>query len=741
MEKPIEKPIIDNGLSAFITGNLAGEYKGMNFPYTVPGQRKATALALTFWKYLRGLNASDVQKRREEIFSLMKTETQLMSSPLIKVVAMIETLPASVWRQLLWKENIDFVSFEALLRRLDSKQTAAIVDNYAKLFGHWDNEENAHSPQIPPVFKKGLRNRLKVFFGRVTTKKLLREKYDYVKRHQSKGAWAFNLLGLDFGFSLYPKGENNDVKITNQNFTRFLSIKEHINDFIVNQESGKYWWLYRTARSNFAFWPKKKIELKSHICPGFWATFLTHLIFWIVSPLGFVSTVIWAIQSNGSYIALLPLILSLPMILWIVVAFCRLFIKGIEKLPKKLQIIPQVIGIAFIIGILMFFAGFLIYSAGCLIYFLAPILGSLLSVLLSLTIVFYSFFFFTCVVPSSPLFDYKDIPKFVRFLLHFTLVAVAVILFDKYLAAAVIAGIVTLAKGLWDWYTNDLLLSNWIILLLLFTAGFAYFYGLFVTDEKRFVRHQKLFSWMIKGFLTISVIIFGIIFLESGTFELLTDSLLPGAFLAFILLLLGSAIIMIDQANLDNIEDRSKTADFIFRAYDNLGGFASKSYISRIMKSKWLWTLEESCRLEVADKIIETSFYLFPHEPKERLAFIDMMASEDETPPIYAIWESSRLIRDFAYSYKELWSIVNMMVKDKRFEEAQAIIYSQRSLWERKKTKIANILANIALPFVAIWFGLVWLWTKLRQFSWTLKDIWSLFNERCPYVSRPKLLD
>ncbi|MFA5163171.1 MAG: hypothetical protein WC441_01435 [Patescibacteria group bacterium] len=737
----MKKVIIhDEGLKTFVARNLVGEYKKTTFPYQVPNQRKTIAMALTFWRYLRKLNYSDVQKRREKITSLMKTENELMVHPLIKIVAMIETLPDSVWRKLLWEENIDLDSFEACLRRLDDKQVAAITDNYANLFGHWDMEEHPHSPQLPPVCKKGLRNRLKVFFGIITSKKLLQEPYQREKRYQSKGAWAFNLLGLDFGFSLYPKGENNDSKIINKSFTRFLSIKEHINDFVVNQEDGKYWWLYRTARSNYAFWPNKEIKLKSHVCPGFWVTFLTHLAFWVISPLGLISAILWMVQSQGSYVALFPLIASLPLIAWIIIAGCRLIVKGIEMLPKKLQIIPQTIGIIALAALVLLVIGVIIYGIGIVIHALAPIVGSILAVMLTLTFCFYIGFFFVAIAGDSG-HNYSDTPKTIRFLLHFSLIAAAVVIFDKYLAAAAIAGIIAFAQGIWDWYTSDLLLSNWFLLMLLFTAGFAFFYRLFMTDEKRFVRHEKLFFWMIKGFLAISAIIFGIILLQSGTFTILTDNLLAGVSLAAVLLLLGLALIMGDQSNQENIENRDKIANLIFKANDDLGLFASKSYISRLMKSKWFWTIDDQYRWEIADKIIETSFSLFPSKPKERLAFIDTMASTDVYPPVDTIWKVREKIYEFASNNKEIWAIVDLMIEGKKFEVAASIIHSQRSAWERKKSQMARILANIALPFVVIWFGLVWLWTKIHRFFWMLKNIILLFNKMCPFTYKPKLLN
>lgn len=715
--------IFDKSLRKFMDNNLTREHEMMSSPDEIG------ALALTFWKYLRQMDSSDVQERRRRILSLIANELEIMPHQMVKLVAMIESLPTSVWRQLLWKENIDFVSFESFLRRLNSQQKEAIIKNYTRLF-------DSSSPQLPPVLKKGLRNRLKILFGKVSVKKLYQEEYNYEQRHQSKGAWAFNLLGLDFGFSLYPKGENDDTKISNQSFTRFLSIKEHINDFIVNQEYGKYWWLYRKARSNYAFSPNKNVQLKSHICPGFWATLFTHLVFWVLSPIGFISTGIWLANQSG-YIGLMPLILSLPMILWLFVAFIRLLIKGVDKMPKKLRIIPKVIGVTILAAVILFASGVVIIFLGEITGFMVPIIGLLLSVMLVLTLIFY-IIWFCAVIANDSRHSYSDVPKIIRFGLHVSLAATAIVLFDKYLADLIIAAIISFATGLWDWYTSNLFLSNGFILMLVLTTGLSYFLYLFLNNEERFVRHQKLLLWIIKSFFALSLIVFAYLFFQNGVVGLLSDSLLPGLALAVILMLIGGSLVIIGQANPDTIEDRSKIADIIFRVHYDISGLVSKRYINRILKSEWLWKMEESERWNIANDIIDLSFVLFA-SGKKRLALIDFLVIKGSAQLVDMIVQSRDDIRDFAYR-NETMAIIELMQAGKTFTEAQLEIRQKRSAQLRFKAKLEAFLRMIARPFVLTGRGIAWLFKMIRRFFWTLQDIWSLFNERCPYVSRPKML-
>ena len=303
------------------------------FDYKKESDREEINEALAVWRFLLQLFLRLKNSTENEI-ELLEIKRSWIKEMLIdggynkknkhfRTVGIIESLPTTVWRKLLWRENIDFSSLESCLRRLNSQQKKALEDNYSDLL----------EAKIPRVMKKSWGDRLKIFLGVINTKKIMEEGYDHKKRNMSKSSWAFNLLGLDFGFSLYPKGENNDEMITNKKFTRFLSVKEHIDDFVVNTEDGKYFQAYKSARSNYVLRPKKKVELSAHVCPGFWYTLVIHFIFWIISPIAITVSMV-AIASNGlSWGSVLPAVPGALMILWIIFATVKILFKVFIQKP------------------------------------------------------------------------------------------------------------------------------------------------------------------------------------------------------------------------------------------------------------------------------------------------------------------------------------------------------------------------------------------------------------------------
>jgi len=304
----------------FLEANKETTSAALEYDYKSNGALKsAIAEGLVFWKFVVRRVGNDYtysdrldwNKRREILSPFTKNP-----NPFIKLIAVLESLPTSVWREILWEANIDFMSFESFLRRVDKQQERLIYDCFDDLYV---------KKCVPRVFRWFKRRRQETGL-----KSLLWEKFDSGERYQSKGSWSYNLLGLDFGFNAYPKGIADDNKIVEVSPLRFLSTKNHADDFIVNTEFGKYWWLYQKARSNYVLFPNKKVELKTHICPGFWFTFLVHGFFWLLSPALFLWTVEMAL-SDFSY-WLIPLgILGAVTPLWIISAFLKFAAVSLTK--------------------------------------------------------------------------------------------------------------------------------------------------------------------------------------------------------------------------------------------------------------------------------------------------------------------------------------------------------------------------------------------------------------------------
>lgn len=228
--------------------------------------------ALIFWAYLRG-RLSDYYGASEGFWNewgIFLRDFQRNANPYIELIAYLEFLPTTVWRKILWKHNIDFMDFGAFLRRITVDQQLAIIENCQDIM----------SGQLPRVFSWWDKK-----IKKVTVDSLWHERLDKWIRYQSKGEMSYNLLGIDFGFNAYPLGIKDDTKVVEVSPFRFISEKQHADDFVVNTEDGKYWKMYKFARSNFVYRPNRDVELNTHICPGFWYTLIMHILFFIISPL------------------------------------------------------------------------------------------------------------------------------------------------------------------------------------------------------------------------------------------------------------------------------------------------------------------------------------------------------------------------------------------------------------------------------------------------------------------------
>ena len=254
-------------------GTIRWSGKDLEFKYPALQTKKKSEIveALTFWRFVfenvqwdhKGLTSTGWMNRKESLEAFIDDR-----NPLVRVVATLESLPDAVWRKILWKHNIDFMSFESFLRRISTEQVEVILRNYQDLY----------SGKVPRAFSGW-----DCFWGKRSANEFLSEELNYDNRYANKGAMSYNLLGLDFGFNAYPDGVASDKKIVEISPLIFLSVKNHADDFVVNTEAGgKYWWLYKKARSNYVWKPERIVRLGTHVCPGFWNTILVHLLFLVI---------------------------------------------------------------------------------------------------------------------------------------------------------------------------------------------------------------------------------------------------------------------------------------------------------------------------------------------------------------------------------------------------------------------------------------------------------------------------
>jgi hypothetical protein len=652
-------------------------------------------------------------------------------------VAMVECLPDKVWRKLLWKENIDFSSREAFLRRLSNQQFEALGEAYRSL--------NEADPKIPRVMKN-LWMKIKLLFVNESdvAEQLLSEPYEDYKRSQSKGAWAFNLLGLDFGFSLYPNGENDDTKITNQKWTRFLSIKNHINDFIVNMEFGKYWFFYRTARSNYVIRPNKKIDLRTHICPGFWMTLLLHLLFWVVSPAmaiilnidAITNWELWRIPFN---------LLALVTPLWVVLAVLKwffLFLFGLfgsltvsDAWKSKSKKVGKVL-----VGILVFFwaigMGFAFFKLIHKLYVFAeiasPVIGTTLYIL-SVLDIFYFIGVLIKAIKEEDFYWYSDIPKFWRWITLFIPVALALRLFDVFLLTYFVQACV----WVWGVLTYEPLLTLTIASMLISFGVATMLVIVSQKNERVFAHLSKVINMVSVAGLLVPVVLIAVYtnsasvtdFFYAFLYEI--PAFIPLFFivgLSIISFLLIESMII----NQETIEYRER-AKLLVTEYD----FLEKRDWKVLLSTKDL-LLDQKM-----DEIFVFSYRWF-EEYEIRRKFTLLVLGMKNMPKL----EQFGLILKKLPNDKDRFTFMEFVLQGNKTKEAlhllekSKVIRTQRQknidAWKRKLEIILEFFIGL---FVYILDGIVWFFRQIGRFFLTLKDVWELFNKRCPYVSRSIYLD
>ncbi len=738
-------------------------------------QYEAIANALVLWDFIIFENGrSSTKSFLEEVM----LEGKNLENYYSRLIAMIYLLPVRVWRKILWRYNIDFVSKESFLRRLSQEQYDAIEQNYDV----WV------SGGIPPVLKLRFRDRVGIYFGKITRESLMEHDEEYT--HEStKGAWAFNLLNLDFGFGLYPKGKEDDTKIINKSFTRFLSVKEHINDFTVNQEDGRYWQLYRSARSNYVFRPNKDIRLQKHVCPGFWATLIMHFVFWFISPIIFGGMII-SIFNNGPSLSsiIVLLITSFPTVLWLFLATIKwLFLAtfgddGIlffivdffQKNPIG-KILWQGTRIFFkVISVLVMLCFFflLIFSV---IYNWSIIVEIFLSFLILIGNSFNSWLAWAekyltwgpLVATLLPLTllgtlwyirRLKSMPRGYAITLLILIGMGASQVFEKYLDKIIVSyilkGIYFVSRFISDFFIESLVLVGSISIVIYFFKSVS----VFNEDEREYAKRDRF-----NRFISIGWIIFLIsVFLIKGNLRELayTDNLLY-FFVFFASFISGMLAILIYlftiKVNTETIEIREEIRESVNDLtyvvdYDNKKKM-EKILFSNILKNKWLSSLGH----EIAYQKVRHLYEVITYRNANIFSFFSAIPIFTEKSENEILKNQDKLNKLDSYEYEKVIVLIlkgNSYSNSIRiFKEREKQIKKQEEL-KAKRRKIRQAVWNvflftirflIVIPILFIWkwtLGLVirflaWVWQQIL----TLRNLWKLFNERCPYITESETIE
>lgn len=700
--------------------------------------------ASLFWEFVR--TNRDALFLKRDLFIEFLTESSENKNRLVRAVALMELLPTPIWRKVLWRENIDFISYESFLRRITDEQIEAMARNLSDI----------REGKYPEVGKKSSINDM--LFNRKMEVFPLTEG-NTSKRYTSRAAWAYNLLGLDFGFSLYPKGPDDDTQITNKKFTRFLSVKEHINDFVVNQEDGKYWWLYKTARSNYVWFPNRHVELKTHVCPGFWATLILHLMFWIVSPLCFSAAITSWISSGAfwNWWSVATLVTALTP-LWLLIAFLRMTLPGVARFFGKIfsyKKFWEIFGVVFsLLVVLLFMISFIVViwrKWGIIVHDIIQYydfcgnvlhLGVFISTIAPFIIIINFYRAVDCIFSDTTWRkNFLDKPlwfKALSILIGFQII-------DSTISPVIVEGI----RNVVSFAIEETIMFIEIAGSLIFIAYLVYV--LLQTDfaarEEEYARNSTkirsvILYWI--GGQIILLVVNGGVSLDDFNQPLMA------LFILFSILLAGIFWLMTEKINEETIplrEEATSRIEFFKNRFDWSDGKGKNDYDklskrlkSLLLKNNWLMSLPHDVFRQKFDVFIK-SFDSVYDPSSVRVSMEILLPILDEKLFRRITILNRQSFRPYGSDYIPWLKLVLAGVSGKR---AMTIIeenHRKKVIADRNTDKLLTSIGN----FFKCCYGYT-LKPIVSFFVWcgrtvlTLRDLWKLFNERCPYISKEKYL-
>jgi hypothetical protein len=677
------------------------EYEGYELQY-----KQQLIEALAFWNFfVKNIAGRYTAVFRRKFLALIDPRSNM----LLRIIVQVEMLPASVFRKILWKHNIDFMSLESFLRRLTGEQIEAIDQNFTDLF---------HLGVIPRVF--GDRKR------KVSAEGLLAEKENKTLRYSRKAAWSYNLLGLDFGFNAYPKGIADDTKIIEISPLRFLSIKNHADDFVVDQEDGKYWRLYRTARSNYVYMPDREVKLNTHICPGFWWTFFVHLFFWILSPALLATFGLVVLKyglphtllgSLGALANVLPGIFT-PM--WCVLAAIRFASRNLisDGKRKRMKMIADRVWPYFEKGILCALVFCVLAVAGAVAWFLYgflyPAFGKIGSIGIIAGGLYYLFIQFWCQgeVPWAP--TDENFQYWFPMMLLMCSIAAKVI-YDY--GVPITRWILWLVSYIGEFLES---IGPVMTMLLLFPFALTIFAHqvLAVWDQERQEKFFDVVDKLMVRFITpLCLSVMAAIMIFAGFTNIMAAFLLLATFF-------GISWCSIYLLNPRVSEARSLAGRLNMR----VDSPQDRLDFRLLLENKWLRSLSAPERLAAVEKICQIVMYIFPNNKRNIGYRLLLPGATEELVGILdarrrELWMKGRIFNEFF-----IQELINGKKVDEAYEIADRLceqyLAEEHVRWEWLKK-----------PFRRIGKAVVSFFKKTAEIAVTFKRLYELFNERCPYIT------
>ncbi|PLX22213.1 hypothetical protein C0584_00475 [Candidatus Parcubacteria bacterium] len=720
-----------------ISENLEVDYGSL-------GRRKESIIeALIFWSVVRQFWFSSIEQR----FEVLKNYTESQNE-FISVIALLESLPTMVFRRVLWKFNIDFMSDESFLRRITKEQKDSIWETYTELFSE---------KKVPSIF--GFWKKL---FSRISIQKLLAD--DSVNgRYERKGMMSYNLLNLDFGFNAYPGGVSDDSRIVEISPLRFMSFKNHADDFIVDKEFGLYWWLYRAARSNYVWFPNREVYLSTHVCPGFWYTLFIHFIFWILSPatviavqqglltyiyhewnivgflLGLVAIVLAGILTPlWSLLAVLKLLASALGIMNIV----RSFGKSVNAFCKKYD---EFLGAAFTIGIItaVIYVGYWALYFGH--HFFYPAFGHVGSVYVTVALLTWLLpqltdngqvkvkdFHWLGKVIVYPVAVYAPIRFMVDYAeeVNFALTKILFVIhkIDDF--------IIFFAKTFWEFcvfygWALFILFGPLILMMILIFAGRF----IKISEERAFQIYDRIAFYFVP-FLTLVMIVYLVLLaLSAQKMGYLPKSMGENLLLAFMPVLLLVALYFVAK--------KLRILNPVYKEVDDISGpwqadSSLKIDIKLFLQNQWFLKQDEDTKRKFIREVVDLTYGIFEDSliRKSAQAYLAKMSTQSRLDTLFDRQGLYAGITD------EISLGVIRMVSQgepcnkKTLKKVKEEVRKVNETFE----KVFDFLKILAKPFVWLYEGFVFVLKVLKKVFWEYPiTLWRLydqfFNKTCPYVA------
>jgi len=717
------------------------------FRYSQKSQKDEIAEALELWHFsMIRLQNEEWEIRRDYLRDFVEKN----SNRSVRLIAMIEMMPTTVWRAILGEYNLDYMSAESFLRRVTSGQEELIRLNYKDIIEHGE---------IPRVLKQ------RRCFKKWTVENLLQEPLNFKRRYVNRAAMSHNLVNLDFGYNAYPNGKNDDLKVMGQKSLRkFFSKKNHSDDFSVNTDYGRYWWFYRTARSNYVFKPDREVVLKDHICPPFHYTWIIHFLFWILSPLACISMAAMIMKGHTlPFIEFLPVyVISVFTPIWCLLAALRYLLakvgsalvdwvdesEGIDKIAKWVSEKKDLLSKSFKIALGTACTGWFFYGTGPLFVFLNGAFGKPAAIWLTMMVyilVGYSVYFR---IRKKYLPRFKDFPGYFRIPLYATAVSIIgyssaiyheqVLKVYSFIGAVIRYAVILCVEILEVLGISGLSLGIILLAILVFRT---------IAKKMSEQRRERLFvlmdrfGLMIANVLALILVSFTAlqIYLAVHTFgivPILGSAGILFAIYVLIVVILWKVVMKIDpQINSLELVTNDLKREMKYEFYISVRG---------LQKNRWFRTLSREQQLLAGREIKKTITYIFGYRYDHREKAFSLMISHMNEKTVSLLKESQAWLEISELKFE----IFRQMVKNNmRFKEASIIVEEREAKREAVLKWTKSILKVISCPFLlllkAIFYPFLSLWRVLKSCGKIIADIVSLIgmvNNRCPYSVKPEIV-